>query len=179
MMRDLSERARKVCGAAGAAVYLCESGDTRYQASVDWACDASVPDSPFSMRQVFDWVRETGDALVFPDLTAKPLAALPASLRRAVRGLVAVPIVGAENRIVGTICVFDVKPLVLGGAELDALRTLGRSAVAESSPLESLTSVLDRRGADPAIARELARARRERRPLSVILFDINPVSRKT
>src|SRR5207247_1577082 len=114
-----------------------------------------------------------------PDLTAKPLAALPASLRRAVRGLVAVPIVGAENRIVGTICVFDVKPLVLGGAELDALRTLGRSAVAESSPLESLTSVLDRRGADPAIARELARARRERRPLSVILFDINPVSRRT
>jgi len=166
-----------MCGTAGAAVYVCESGDARYQTSIDWACDASVPDSPFSIRQIFDWVKDTGDALVFPDLSTKPLAALPASLRNTIRGFAAVPIVTVDNRIVGTICVFDVKPLSLGGAEVDALRTLARSAATGESPREPLTSVLDRRGADPVIARELARAKREQRPLSVILFDINPIRR--
>jgi GGDEF domain-containing protein len=173
MRQELSERARKLTGAAGAAVYVCEAGESTYEASVAWSCDGSIPDSPFSMRQVFEWLRDTGDALVFPDLTAKPLAALPPSLQRSVRSLVAVPILGADESVIGGICVFDVRPLAIGGGEVDALRALARTAAAGK---DTLAAIIDRSGAEPAIARELARARRDQRPLSVVLFEMTPAA---
>jgi diguanylate cyclase (GGDEF)-like protein len=169
MRQELSERARKLTGAAGAAVYFCNAGQSSYEASVAWSCDDAIPDSPFSMRQVFEWLRESGDALVFPDLTARPLAALPPSLQRSVRALVAVPILGADNQVIGGICVFDVRPLSIGGAELDALRALARTAAARDTGV----AIVDRSVAESAVARELARARREQRPLSVVLFEMS------
>jgi diguanylate cyclase (GGDEF)-like protein len=169
MRQELSERARKLTGAAGAAVYFCNAGQSSYEASVAWSCDDAIPDSPFSMRQVFEWLRESGDALVFPDLTARPLAALPPSLQRSVRALVAVPILGADNQVIGGICVFDVRPLAIGGAELDALRALARTAAARDTGV----AIVDRSVAESAVARELARARREQRPLSVVLFEMS------
>jgi diguanylate cyclase (GGDEF)-like protein len=47
----------------------------------------------------------------------------------------------------------------------------------ESPSLDSHTALLDRRGGYSAIARELARARREQRQLSVVLFDVGALSR--
>jgi diguanylate cyclase (GGDEF)-like protein len=128
-------------------------------------------------------------------------------LRDSLRGLLAVPIVGPDDQIAGALCVFDVKPFTFGTAEVDALKSLGRGArvsgetgptsaetgerpsgraepsgssaktATESPRRPSPTVVLDRGTGDLAIARELARVRREERRLSVILFEVNPVIR--
>jgi diguanylate cyclase (GGDEF)-like protein len=192
-MRELVDKARFVSATAGVAVYLKGSGQAQFRASVTWASNADLAQSPYQVPRVFEWVLESGDALVLPDLATQQ--SLPISrFQDVVRGLVAVPIVGENGQTVGTICVFDVHPLTLGAAEVEALKALGRGVSLRSSartPLPAIGSragerespeeaelaessgLLDRRGADLAISRELARARREQGPLSVILFDID------
>jgi diguanylate cyclase (GGDEF)-like protein len=202
-MRELVEKARFVSATAGVAVYLKGSGKTQFRASVSWASDAGLPQSPSYVPRVFDWVLESGDALVFPDLATQPMSSMPTStFQDVVRGLVAVPIVGDNGQTVGTICVFDVHPLTIGGAEVETLKALGRgvplqrataipaaaipAAAQETRPPrppgsefgESL-GLLDRRGGDLAISRELARARRGQAQLSVILFDVDASRTKT
>jgi hypothetical protein len=139
------------------------------------------------------------------------------TLQDVVRGLVAVPITGPSGQIVGTICVFDLKPLVLSDLDVDALKALGRSvtfgdqvhagAVPAQPPIPPLHTpppsetpereaearqpanapkqmapgpaseepgpLLDRLNGEFAGARELARARREQRQVSVVLFSIS------
>jgi diguanylate cyclase (GGDEF)-like protein len=190
-MRELVEKARSVSAAAGVAVYLKGAGKAQFRASLSWASDAGLPDTPSYVPHVFDWVLESGDALVLPDLAAQPVSSLPPStFQDVVRGLVAVPIVGDTGQTIGTICVFDIRPLTLGGAEVEALKAIGRGISLHHPPVrppaadhretratepEFLDAVglLDRRGGDLAISRELARARREQAQLSVILFDVD------
>ena len=52
-----------------------------------------------------------------------------------------------------------------------------RPATSQDVPSVESPSLLDRRGGHQAIARELARVRREQRQLSVILFDVDPAAR--
>jgi CheY-like chemotaxis protein len=227
MMTSLAERARQLGKTPGVAVYLRAPGTTQFRASVTWTSDAPIPHSPYYMPRVFGWILETGDALVLPDLTTQPLTDVPtAALQDVVRGLVAVPITGPNGQIIGTICVFDLKPLVLTDADVDALKVLGRSVrfgeevhddrpqaappphepargasapgpaqnlphrssvgaapriapidpaaqPAESAATEPSVLLLDRLNGEFAAARELARARREERQVSVILFNVS------
>jgi diguanylate cyclase (GGDEF)-like protein len=190
-MRELVEKARSVSAAAGVAVYLKGAGKAQFRASLSWASDAGLRDTPSYVPHVFDWVLESGDALVLPDLAAQPVSSLPTStFQDVVRGLVAVPIIGESGQTIGTICVFDIQPLTLGGAEVEALKAIGRGVSLVHPPVQPSTAapretqaaepefvdsvgLLDRRGGDLAISRELARARREQAQLSVILFDVD------
>jgi len=224
IMAGLAEKARHVVRTPGVAVYLRAPGATQFRASVTWTSDSPIPHSPYYMPRVFGWILETGEALVLPDLAAQPLSDLPTStLQDVVRGLVAVPITAPSGQIVGTICVFDLKPLVLSDVDVDALKALGRSvtfgeqpqgdadtephladfpheqphaaphswaAVGEApaaAPVpfpraerppepapEPATPLLDRLNGEFAAARELARARREQRNVSVVLFSVSP-----
>lgn len=128
-MTRLSEQARKLSGAAGVAVYWKAEGETRFRASVTWASETPVPHSPYHLPRVFGWILETGQAFVMPDLTASQVAdvSMP-SAQDVVRGLVAVPIVGPKQEIVGAICVFDLKPLTIGDDVVEALKALGLRA---------------------------------------------------
>lgn len=215
VMTRLSEQARKLSGAAGVAVYWKAEGETRFRASVTWASETPVPHSPYHLPRVFGWILETGQAFVMPDLTARQVAdvSMP-SAQDVVRGLVAVPIAGPEQEIVGAICVFDLKPLEIGDDVVEALKALGLRArrretigrslagpgpepvrVADATeaappsppipptpdvihplPTVAFAGLLDRPDASPAIARELARLRREQRPISVVVFDISPIA---
>jgi diguanylate cyclase (GGDEF)-like protein len=115
-----------------------------------------------------------------------------------------VPITGPNAQIIGTICVFDLKPLALSDGDVDALKALGRSVTfgeqlsqevdppaahagqsapqqpaavpkreAPAAPVsESAAPLLDRLNGEFAAARELARARREQRQVSVVLFSV-------
>ena len=128
MMAGLAERARQLSRTPGVAVYLRAPGSTQFRASVTWTSDAPIPHSPYYMPRVFGWILETGEALVLPDLAKQPLTDVPTStLQDVVRGLVAVPIMSSNQQIIGTICVFDLKPLVLNDVDVDALKALGRS----------------------------------------------------
>lgn len=207
VMRGLAESARRICGTAGAAVYVKALGETQFRAFVTWACDTAVPQSPYYTPRIFDWVLETGEALVYPALDAEQLPLVASTARDPVRGLVAVPIVSrldaqSPEQIVGTICVFDVHPLTVDSATVETLKALGRNISlrpVETGPREERTAagiaatpaqastdsnvdplvlVLDRRDGDLAIARELARARREQKRVSMVLFGIDPVGQQ-
>jgi len=66
------------------------------------------------------------------------------------RALVAVPLIGDRDRVVGALCVFDVKPLNITAPELDALKALGRDYgfVLESQLSEPVTIAPDHRDHD-------------------------------
>jgi diguanylate cyclase (GGDEF)-like protein len=159
------------------------------------------------MPRVFEWILKTGETLVLPDLSRQNVPGTPTlRLRDNLRGLVAVPIVSTEQQTVGMLCVFDVRSFRFDSAEIDALKALGRGVPAgagppalleapvrhvevsaidahvETSSTPALSSgppiaLLDRRDGNLAIARELARVRREQRNLSVILFGVDSVAR--
>jgi len=218
MMAALAEKARQLVRTPGVAVYLRAPAATQFRASVTWTSDSPIPHSPYYMPRVFGWILETGESLVLPDLATQPLSDVPTStLQDVVRGLVAVPITGPNGQIVGTICVFDLKPLVLSDLDVDALKALGRSVtfgkseqrdaeadMPQPSPPEPIAPpfswsavggaagafprvepppsepapgpaipLLDRPNGEFAAARELARARREERQVSAILFSVS------
>lgn len=128
VMADLAEKAQQVCRTPGTAVYVRAPGTADFRATVAWTSDELIPNSPYHLPRVFGWIQETGEAVVLPDLTKQPLPGAPtATFQDVVQGLVAVPIVSATGDIIGTICVFDVKPLTVEDVDVDALKALGRS----------------------------------------------------
>jgi diguanylate cyclase (GGDEF)-like protein len=211
-MTELVEKARHLARTPGVAVYLRAPGATQFRASVTWTSDSPIPHSPYYMPRVFGWILETGEALVLPDLAAQPLNDVPtSSLQDVVRGLVAVPITGSSGQILGTICVFDLKPLTLADVDVEALKALGRRVFVRDEvrqdidlpvdhvpgrqpplpqpaaapkreepvapvPEPAASPLLDRLNGEFAAARELARARREQRQVSVVLFSVLSVS---
>jgi diguanylate cyclase (GGDEF)-like protein len=211
-MGALAAKARSICRTAGAAVYLKAPGDGEFRTVVKWDSEEAIPHSLADMPRIFDWILKTGEALVLPDVPRQRAGTPPLRLRDNLRGLVAVPIVGAEQQTIGMLCVFDVRPFKFDSTDIDALKALGRSgpagagvpAVAETAPprprdvatiiaqaepaalvgaspagTSAPVALLDRRDGNLAIARELARVRREQRSLSVILFGVDSMAAVT
>lgn len=151
------------------------------------------------LRQVADGT----DPLVVPDLDDHPVfGALASRGSHAARGFAAVPAGAARESLRAALCVFDTQPVVLSATDVDALATFGRrigaeldrAAPAPAPPQERktsielpedvealqhlastdpLTGIANRRGGEKHIASEISRAKRERRPLSCILIDID------
>ncbi len=188
---ELSEEARRLCGAAGVAVYFKTPGAARYRTSVTWMSDRPVPQSESWLPRVFASVVETGSAVILPDVTARLSTIVPSP--EGVRGLAAVPIVDDDQRVAGALCVFDVKPLDVDEARLAALEALARPRQALAAPparggapdarargegrAPSLKALLSRSDGDAAVSREIARVRREQRHLSVALFEVDAPGR--
>jgi diguanylate cyclase (GGDEF)-like protein len=191
---DLSHKARAVSAAAGVAIYLRALDDAKFRASVSWTSDAAIPNIPTWLPHVFGSVLESGRPVIMPDVTIE--ASAPMSVlasQNGVRGLVAVPIVSGGTDIAGMICLFDVKPVALDSGQLDLLHALAGTVALRPVPVVTSAAniverrtasgafglpenVLDRRGGTTAIQRELARARREQRQLSVVIFDVDPLT---
>jgi diguanylate cyclase (GGDEF)-like protein len=202
-MRMLSDRARLLSGAPGVAVYLKSPLETRFRSAVTWNSDAPIPHSLAELPRAFSSVIETGDTLVVPDPAASLLAdEVEPPAPEGLAGMVAVPIVAANWEMLGVLCVFDVAPLSLSRTVIRELEAIGRRVSAPKlvtplpdgagsprgnpesetpadssdivdSPFSLEGTVLDRRLGDAAIAREILRARRELRDLSVILFVVD------
>lgn len=135
-------------------------------------------------------VAASGEPLIVPDVDGHPVFgdATPGS---AVRGFASVPLVSPQGTSWGALCVIDTEPLTLDAAALEALTTrahelggkleelLGQQAAATFQALEHmaatdpLTGLANRRGGEKAIAGEISRAKREQKPLSCILIDID------
>jgi diguanylate cyclase (GGDEF)-like protein len=197
VMTELTHKARQLSAAAGVAVYLRTPGETKFRASVSWTSEAPIPNVPAWMPQVFGSVLETSRPLILPDLSSDPDGNLSVlASRDGIGGIVAIPVIAPPGEITGMICLFDIKPLAIGAGQIDTLRALGGAprsgptpvpvpvpvrAVAqpddqvETPVFELPTTMLDRRGGATAIQRELARARREQRQLSIVLFDVDPL----
>src|SRR5690242_20074935 len=129
-MTELADRARTLARTAGAAVYLRAAGQAKFRAAVTWTSDVPIPEAP-QLPRLLEVLGESGEAVIVPDLSTHPLPGIPrAPHAEGIRGIAAVPIVSGRGEIIGAICVFDVKPLDLTDADVDALRVLGGGAVA-------------------------------------------------
>lgn len=201
VIAELTYRVQHLVNTPGVAVYLRGPGERTYRASFSWNSDELMPHSPSHIPMAFHEIATTGRSVVARDLQ---LHVADAGQTDAVRGLAAVPVrAGAE--VLGALCVFDVQPLHLTDAQIAALESLGRTVIEEvefhdgSDRLRPIAgqlqvtedrsiatiatrtvdwppALLERVGGEFAVARELARARREGKEMSVILFEIAPLT---
>jgi diguanylate cyclase (GGDEF)-like protein len=150
--------------------------------------------------EVLRQVAESTEPLVVPDLENHPLFAARSGAKAGqVRGLAAVPIPSTRDYARAALCVLDTKPLSLSASEIDALTAYGRhvgleldrvsaivpdrtlsfdmpddvEALQQLAATDPLTGIANRRGGEKHIANEISRAKREKRPLSCILIDID------
>ncbi|MGE3957877.1 MAG: diguanylate cyclase [Vicinamibacterales bacterium] len=149
------------------------------------------------LRQVAD----STEPLVVPSVESHPVfGGRPSSASRPVRGFAAIPVASTRDGVRASICILDDQPLSLSATDLDALAACGRQTGIEldraSLPVperkhqtldlpddvevlqhlaatDPLTGVANRRGGEKHIANEISRAKREKRPLSCILIDID------
>lgn len=207
VMSELAYRTKQLVNTPGVAVYMHGPGDRAYRASFSWNSENLMPHSPYHLPRAFEEIAASGQAVITRDLAIVPNAA-GIEARDGVRGLAGFPVVG-NGEILGALCVFDVLPLAIADDQISALEALARSAVealnlgraddrlpsraasvAElveqrsvatvvASPLDWPPALLERVGGEFAVARELARARREGKELSVVLFEIAPLTEET
>jgi len=201
VMAELTYRVQHLVNTPGVAVYLRAPGERTYRASFSWNSDGLMPHSSSHIPKAFQDIATTGRTVVVRDLNQ---AVADDGQHEAIRGLAAVPVrAGAE--VLGALCVFDVQPLPVTDAQIAALESLGRTVVEEVDlqvgsdrprPIAAAPEVteersaatiatrtadwppalLERVGGEFAVARELARARREGKEMSVILFEIAPLT---
>lgn len=117
----------------------------------------------------------------------------------AIRFYAGQPVKSADGRNVGTLCVIDTQPRALDLPALDALKDLaalveselrlGRLSEAQQeliatldttrreAMMDPLTAAWNRRGILDVLRRELARGDRERRPVGIILLDVDHFKR--
>jgi diguanylate cyclase (GGDEF)-like protein len=198
--QELIEQVRRVCNAAGVAIYLKDDYQG-YRLSFDWSGDGSLH-PPVDLPLVFERVQRSGRTVQHHELH-DVLRARPG----AIRGIAGTPI-RAGAHIIGVICVFDVNPLRLDVRTIAALEAVGLGAIASepeghqtdehaaatatveaptqmggrrtdsarpasgASGAEYPAALLDRMGGEFAVARERSRAKREGRQLSVVLFGL-------
>lgn len=163
--------------------------------------DAAAALSDISEFKFLKQVADAAEPLVIPSIEHHPVfAQYLAKGPRPIRGLAAVPVAIARSDARGALCVLDTKLLELSAADVDAMATFGKSVGAEidrlltplpndSGPVDinveevkalqylastdPLTGIANRRGGEKHIANEISRAKRERRPLSCVLLDID------
>lgn len=172
----LAERAQQALGVAGTAVYAKAGGDAKYQLSVVWTSDAPMPSIPELLPGALEEVIADGTPRIWPDLADEPrLGMARLAFDASVRSLVVVPIRrGGET--LGALCAFDSRPQTLRQSDVDTLIAMMRSPlVATPVARRGLASPpIDRQAAQVVISREVARVRREKQSLSVILFAASP-----
>lgn len=207
VMSELAYRTKQIVHTPGVAVYMHGPGDSAYRASFSWNSENLMPHSPGHLPRAFEEVARSGRAVITRDFAIVPDAA-GSEVRDGVRGLAGFPVV-ANGEILGALCLFDTLPLTITDDQISALETLARTAVEDlnpacvdnrlqplaasvtpvveqrsiatiaASPLDWPPALLERVGGEFAVARELARARREGKELSVVLFEIAPLTDET
>ena len=181
--------------------YLCfadQEGLTYHPAAREG--EAPLTSTDLLDVEVLRQVAESTEPLVVPDLENHPLfTGRSGVVNGQVRGLAAVPIPSSRDYARAALCLLDTKPLALSATEIDALTAYGRhvgleldrvsaivpdrkpsldmpedvKALQHLASTDPLTGVANRRGGEKHIANEVSRAKREKRPLSCILIDID------
>ncbi len=147
-----------------------------------WASRREIPFTHSICRQVI----AHGAAICVTDgRTDQRFSAHPAVVEEFVVAYLGVPLVGAENEVVGSVCVIDVRPRIWTADQIALLEDLAAAAMTElllrqalreeerRSRTDTLTGLANRRAMDEAIELEIARSRRENRPLGFLLVDID------
>jgi diguanylate cyclase (GGDEF)-like protein len=152
---------------------------------------------PCLLRQVADGC----EPIVIPDMESHPVfSRFAGNGKPSVRALAAVPVPTSSSNTRAALCILSAEPLELTAADIDAFVAAGRrtgealdreltdarepgavdakevedvEALQHLAATDPLTGVANRRGGEKHIANEVSRARREKRPLSCILVDLD------
>jgi diguanylate cyclase (GGDEF)-like protein len=147
-------------------------------------------------------VAEGSEPIVIPNVESHAVfSRLTAKGGHPVRAFAAVPVTTTRTNARAALCILDTDPLKLSAADIDAFAAFGRhvgqeldrvliqtddipaapdlkevdelEALQQLAATDPLTNLANRRGGEKHIANEVSRARREKRPLSCILIDID------
>lgn len=122
--QDIVQLAALVCGTSAASLALFEGGEAWFQASQGLASEVAPRSESLcalAMRRG-DHIIEIHDLLGDPDVPLRPLGADGEPLRF----YAAVPVLGADDASLGTLCVLDPVPRLLTAAQRDGLAALAR-----------------------------------------------------
>jgi diguanylate cyclase (GGDEF)-like protein len=132
--------------------------------SISFCTHAIAQDEPFIVT----------DASIHPLFCNNPLVVGEPHIR----AYVGIPLKMRDGLKIGTLCAVDFQPRALSTAEIDILSGLGRMVVDQIelrrlAITDPLTGALTRRGFEAEIDRELRRAKRSKRPFSLIVVDVD------
>lgn len=206
-MTDLSSRARQLCGTPGVAVYMRAPGDTRFRATFAWVSDDLMPHSPHHLPSAFERITQTGEIVVSRDLggqadpggdgqdAVRGVAGVPIVAHGELLGALCVfdikPLQIDDNviqqlKMLGHVTTDGTRVVVPGMQQVisfrdragDRDRARSEDASIRPAVVDWPPSLLERSGGEFAVAREMARARREGYQLSVVLFDCAQIGQK-
>lgn len=133
-MSSLSAQAMRLARVSGAAVYVKVPHDAQLRANITWRYDEPAADTLDFLPYVAAWIMRTGNPLIVSDVSVQSTIDRPALPKLgAVRGFAAVPVTGTDGVVIGAICVFDLKPMVLNAADVEKLKALGRGGSAPAA----------------------------------------------
>ncbi len=137
-------------------------------------------------------VAASGESLIVPDVDGHPVFGEPSGGSSEARGFATVPVTSPQGTTWGALCVIDTQPLALDASAVEQLMThaqdlarvlddrfgslqqAARFQVLEQlAATDPLTGLANRRGGEKSIASEISRAKREQKPLSCILVDVD------
>ncbi len=178
-LQRLARRAQQRFGVSGAAVYRKASAPGKYRIAIAWDDDAPMPALPAILPAAVEMAISSGDALLWPDVATEAPSRDQDDAPHAIRSLAVVPIV-ADGELAGALTVFDAKPEALRDSDLPVLAALAGGAAPANDRRETATAApIDRSIADLVLRRELARVRRERIAVSVVLFGTHAGQQRT
>jgi diguanylate cyclase (GGDEF)-like protein len=163
--------------------------------------EPALPTGDAADITVLRQVAESLDPLIIPDVETHPVFSNKnGKSSPPIRGFAAVPVTCTREDVHAALCVLDTRPLSLNAGDIDAFagfaRNVGQEIDRVLSPVteprahidlivedvkalqhlaatDPLTGLANRRGGEKHIASEISRAKREKRPLSCILLDID------
>jgi diguanylate cyclase (GGDEF)-like protein len=137
-------------------------------------------------------VAASSEPLIVPDVEGHPVFGETARTS-SIRGFAIVPLMSPQGTSWGALGIVDTEPLTLDAAALEELASqgeqLGRTlderfgapqhgpatfqVLEQLAATDPLTGLANRRGCEKSIAGEISRAKREQKPLSCILIDVD------
>jgi diguanylate cyclase (GGDEF)-like protein len=198
MVASLIDRVRAVCTVPGIAIYLKDPAHDGFRVKVEWSSEDAPPPTP-DVPIVFDRVRESGRTVFHRDTAgslsepnaARGVVGVPLLANRQVAGVIcafdAKPLLldAATIAALEDLGYTALQPPGRDGAGKDGLATradfMARRGAADiarvartETPASWAPALLERSGGEFAVARELSRAKREGRQVSIVLFSVAP-----
>jgi diguanylate cyclase (GGDEF)-like protein len=195
----LSARVRQELPAPGVAIYVRQPPDGRLSAVVDWSSPAPMSRAHRYLPRVVAHVIRAGTSVMVGDVGTSP-DDLGMDGQSSTFAVAAAP-VKRGNQIAGVICVFADAPLDAGDDAIARFERIAASAFDDvgETPLQQgpaqlshepaaqppervendaeipdwQPTLLERQRGEFELAREIARARRDQRQMSIVLFDMS------
>ena len=196
---DLVDRVRRICALPGVAIYLKDPDEDGFRVTVSWLLE-NVPQPALDLPVVFDCVRESGRTVfhpetrgpsVLPSMPIRTAIGVPIELDRQIVGVICAydvnPLrldalsVAALEGLGATVMRPSSRGQIAARREAGAVREHRFDDRRAAAPVVDLRerpavssawqpALLERSGGEFAVARELSRAKREGRQLSIVLF---------